>query len=162
WLRNLRDAPTWLQILLVVLVVVAFAGIGNGDGGTALLAVALLVAGVLLFRHDTRAQLAGGAGPAGPGGPGGPGGMQAAGPQAPARAPRPRSMLGRVTLAATLLAAGGAAVLDAAGLVRMDARAYLALAMTVVGLGLLAGAWIGRARWLIAVGLVLVPPLLVA
>jgi Cell wall-active antibiotics response 4TMS YvqF len=67
-----------------------------------------------------------------------------------------------VTFAVLLLAAGTAAILDAVGLVDMDVRAYLALAMTVVGVGLVAGAWIGRARWLIAIGLLLVPPLLVA
>jgi hypothetical protein len=80
----------------------------------------------------------------------------------PPRPPRPRSVLGRVTFAALLLAAGLAAVMDAVGLVEMDVRAYLALALTVVGGGLVVGAWIGRARWLIAVGLVLVPALLVA
>ena len=71
-------------------------------------------------------------------------------------------MLGRVTFAALLLAAGGAAVLDGVGLVQMGVREYLALALAVIGTGLVVGAWVGRARWLIAIGLVLVPALLVA
>jgi phage shock protein PspC (stress-responsive transcriptional regulator) len=72
---------------------------------------------------------------------------------------RPRSPLGRVTVAAALLGVGGAAALDAAGAINLDLRGYLALALTVVGAGLLVGAFLGRARGLIALGLLLLPPM---
>jgi hypothetical protein len=39
---------------------------------------------------------------------------------------------------------------------------YLALAVGIIGVGLLVGAFLGRARWLIALGIVLTPLLLVA
>jgi hypothetical protein len=39
--------------------------------------------------------------------------------------------------------------------VSISGTAYPALALTVIGVGLVAGAWVGRARWLIPVGLAL-------
>lgn len=72
--------------------------------------------------------------------------------------PQPeRSALGRLTLAAALVAVGAAALLDAAGVLALGAVDLLAIALLVVGAGLLVGTVAGRARWLIAVGLVLLP-----
>jgi len=66
---------------------------------------------------------------------------------------RESSLLGRLTLSLLLLVLGVTAALDAAGAVEPQARHYLALAVGVIGLGLLVGAWRGRARGLIWLGL---------
>jgi hypothetical protein len=77
---------------------------------------------------------------------------------APARPPKPRrerSHLGLLTFSALLVAVGVAALLDAAGTVDLSLQAGLAVALLVVGAGLIAGAWYGRSRGLIALGLLL-------
>jgi len=78
-------------------------------------------------------------------------------PPPPVRPPRPKSILGRLTVAATLIAVGGLAVLDVAGVIFPDPVHYVAVTVGVVGAGLLAGTLFGRARWLIVVGLLLMP-----
>jgi phage shock protein PspC (stress-responsive transcriptional regulator) len=195
-LRRLRDAPTWLQIGLVVLVGLLFVGGGGFDGRNIALALVLITLGYVLFRQDTRAAFPGGRPPGPPTGaraqlppaaaapspslPAPPGTAPTeppAGVQPPAggwtppppaewaAAPRParrRSVLGQVTVAAVLVATGVAALMERVGLVDMDGQRYLALALALVGLGLVAGAWWGRARWLIAVGLLLLPVLFAA
>ncbi|GIJ44763.1 hypothetical protein Val02_16490 [Virgisporangium aliadipatigenens] len=61
---------------------------------------------------------------------------------------RPRSRLGRATISLALLAVGVLAVFDVTA-VDPDPSVYPAVILTVLGLGLVAGAWVGRARWLI-------------
>lgn len=80
----------------------------------------------------------------------------------PVRPPKPRSILGRLTVAATLVAIGGLALLDVAGVLFPDPVHYLAVALGVIGGGLLIGTLFGHARWLVFVGLFLMPFLLVA
>jgi phage shock protein PspC (stress-responsive transcriptional regulator) len=75
---------------------------------------------------------------------------------------RPRSVLGRITVAAALVVAGVAALLENFGVLDLNARQGTALLLVVVGGGLLAGAWWGRALWLILPGILLVPILLMA
>jgi hypothetical protein len=60
-----------------------------------------------------------------------------------------------------LVSMGVLAVLDNIDGIAIDAdpRHYLALAVTVLGVGLLVGTFAGRARWLIIVGAILVPSL---
>jgi phage shock protein PspC (stress-responsive transcriptional regulator) len=78
-------------------------------------------------------------------------------PTAPAaRATRPRSYLGAVTWSLLLVLAGGAWLLDAAGAVDLDLGVVLALALALVGAGLVVSAWWGRSRGLIALGIPLV------
>lgn len=74
-------------------------------------------------------------------------------PSPPAEHP-PRSYLGPLTLSAVVAALGILAVNDATW-ATVPASAYLATALAVVGLGLLAGAWFGRSRGLIVLGVVL-------
>jgi len=76
-------------------------------------------------------------------------------PVAP-RAPRERSMLGRLTWSALLLLAGGAALLSTTDAVDVDAGFVIALALVLVGIALVVGTWYGRSRGLIALALVLV------
>jgi hypothetical protein len=60
-----------------------------------------------------------------------------------------------------VLALGVLGITDLAG-AAVAISAYLALPLAVIGLGLLMGAWYGRARWLIALGVLLSIALLVA
>ncbi|MGH2812959.1 MAG: LiaF domain-containing protein, partial [Actinomycetota bacterium] len=77
-------------------------------------------------------------------------------PAAPKK-PRERSQLGLFTLAAVLLATGAAALLNNIGVTSFDAGQLSALALTVLGGGLIIGAWWGRARWLILIGVLMFP-----
>src|SRR4051812_6512398 len=73
-------------------------------------------------------------------------------------APRPkreRSRLFGLTFSAMLLVAGVLAAIEASDAADISAGVVLATLLIVVGCGLLAGAWIGRSRGLIALGLVL-------
>jgi phage shock protein PspC (stress-responsive transcriptional regulator) len=70
---------------------------------------------------------------------------------------RERSRLGPITLASALLAVGGAALLNNIGLTSLTGGQLGALALIVVGAGLVVGAWWGRARWLTFIGLLLLP-----
>lgn len=75
---------------------------------------------------------------------------------------RPKSYLGRLTLGAVLLLAGLTAVLDNLGAFDASIEDYFALAVIVVGTGLVVGAWRGRSRGLILLGGLLLPFLFVA
>ncbi|MFI6822350.1 PspC domain-containing protein [Micromonospora sp. NPDC050187] len=75
-------------------------------------------------------------------------------PRPAPKRPRERSPLGPATFSLVFLACGVVAVLNLVGVVRVSASAYFAAALATIGLGLLVGAWFGRARWLIALGLV--------
>jgi phage shock protein PspC (stress-responsive transcriptional regulator) len=71
------------------------------------------------------------------------------------RTPRPRrerSKLGRLTFFAVVVVIGLMAVLDNAG-ASIAIPAYFAAALVVIALGLIVGAWFGRARGLIALAL---------
>jgi phage shock protein PspC (stress-responsive transcriptional regulator) len=78
------------------------------------------------------------------------------GPPPPPRARRPRSVLGRATLSVILVLAGLAGLIDASDAFDITLEGYLAVALVVAGLGLVVGAWWGRARGLIIVGILLV------
>ncbi len=67
---------------------------------------------------------------------------------------RTRSRLGRFTLSLGVLVLGVLAIVDVAG-ARVPFVVYGGSVLAVVGLGLLIGAWFGRARWLIPLGVVL-------
>jgi hypothetical protein len=67
-----------------------------------------------------------------------------------------------LTLGALLLATGAAIILDNLDVVEMTGGRYLALALAVIGLGLVAGAWYGRSRGLIVLGLLLAPAVFVS
>lgn len=83
-------------------------------------------------------------------------------PALPPTEPRERSILGRVTIGLILLGMGALAILDNIPTLAIDAdpRHYLALAVTILGVGLLVGSVYGKARWLILLGALLIPTLL--
>jgi phage shock protein PspC (stress-responsive transcriptional regulator) len=176
-IRRFPDAPSWLGIALLGLGVVLLAGrLGLWDTNV-LWAVLLIGLGVVLFRRDTqRATRDGGSVPPAPDETG-----AAVPPQQPAwaqptsplppvvtrpmampRAPREASPLGWLAFGVALLAVGGLAILQNLNAVHVSAVRFPALALLVLGVGLLVGAFIGRARWLILPGLLLVPIVLAA
>jgi len=69
--------------------------------------------------------------------------------------PRQRSHLTAITLSALLAVVGGAWLFDLAGLIAVDVGEMFAIALAVVGAGLVASAWFGRARGLIVSGILL-------
>ena len=83
-------------------------------------------------------------------------------PDLPPAKPRESSILGRLTIGVMLLGLGVLAVLDNIPGIPIDAepRHYMALAVTILGVGLLVGSIAGRARWLILVGVIMVPTLI--
>ncbi|MEV5763343.1 PspC domain-containing protein [Micromonospora sp. NPDC052213] len=75
-------------------------------------------------------------------------------PPKPPKRPRERSPLGAVTFSLIFLALGMVAVVDLLDVFDVGASAYFAATLATIGLGLLVGTWFGRARWLIALGVV--------
>jgi hypothetical protein len=69
--------------------------------------------------------------------------------------PKERSRLGAATFSMVFVALGVVAALDLSNTLHVGPSAYFAGALITVALGLLVGAWFGRARWLIALGIVL-------
>jgi hypothetical protein len=82
-------------------------------------------------------------------------------PPRPPAPPRERSILGRLTLGVVAIGLGVLALIDNLPGVGIEPEPYhyVALAVTILGIGLLVGAFIGRARWLILVAALLVPTL---
>lgn len=80
-------------------------------------------------------------------------------PPAPERS---QSILGRATVGLMLVTVGILWTLRLAGVLAVTAGQLLAAALLVVGLGLLVGAFVGRSRGLIWLGVVLLPLVLVA
>ncbi len=89
-------------------------------------------------------------------------GLTAPPPPPPPKPRRPPSKLGRIVFSVTLLLLGALAVIDVAGGADVPGIAYVALALGAIAVGLIIGAWFGRARWLIPIGVVLMLALGVA
>lgn len=130
-----------------------------------LFALGLLVAGGALLRWGGAREETG-AEPPPAGGPAwrGEAGLAAVlpapaftGDQAAPAPPRERSALGWLVLAAVLAAVVTLAVAGSVSGARVLPGQYLGTVLAVVGLGLVVGAWWGRARLLVPVGVLLVP-----
>jgi len=78
----------------------------------------------------------------------------------PPRPRRERSFLGRLTLGTVFIGLGIMAMLDTSDVIRPSFSHYMALAVGIVGVGLLVGSVYGRSRGLIFVGFGLVPIML--
>ena len=85
-------------------------------------------------------------------------------PVLPPPPPKPKetSYLGRITIGVVLVSLGILAILDNIPglLIEPEPRHYMALATVIIGLGLMVGGFVGRARWLILIGALMVPTLL--
>ncbi len=175
-LRRFPDAPSWVGIALLGLGVILLAGkLGLWDTNV-LWALLLIGLGVVLFRRDAQRETSSAVmSPRTSGDPAGapalprstwtqpsPLPTQAAPPAARPRAQRETSPLGWLVFGITLLAVGTAAVLQNLDVIQLPAVRFPALALLVLGAGLLVGAFVGRARWLILPGLLLVPIVLAA
>ncbi|HJR91854.1 MAG TPA: PspC domain-containing protein [Acidimicrobiia bacterium] len=184
-LDNLRTGPSWIGVALLALAAVIVLDNLTFLSGSLLWATVFIVIGVLLYRGDlmprgTTPPAANGEEgaalatssvtvPAGAGEDAGtpppipPQPYLPPAPPVPPPPPQPPSILGRLTIGVGLLALGVMAVLDnLTPLIEPQPRHYMALATVVLGLGLMVGGFAGRARWLILVGIFVIPPLLVS
>ncbi len=78
------------------------------------------------------------------------------------RPPRERSPLGWFGLGIALLVVGGAAILQNLGAIELRLVHYSAIALLILGVTMLVGAFAGRARWLVLPSIVLIPVILVS
>lgn len=148
-LRGLAWTTFAILLLIVIQAVISPGGyLSVGDGprleGPAWAALVAVGIGIwLLRRRDATPSMA--AVPA-----------VVAPPRAPA-VPRPRSPLGWYVLAATLVAVGLLAIVSQMAKVEVTPGQFFGAALTVIGIGLVVGAWWGRARILILLALLLLP-----
>lgn len=176
---NIGSGPSWIGVGLLVIGAVIFLENFTFLRGSLVWAIVLIAGGVLLYRGDiggSRApedhpQETGGEGPApavtatrsnvAPPAPPAAQRPVPSTPPPPPPPPQPPSILGRLTIGVGLLSLGVLAVIDnLTDLIDPQPRHYLALATVVLGLGLLTGAFVGRARWMILLGIFVIPPLL--
>lgn len=170
-------------IVLGILVAVSFAFIVTDAFRAVLLGAAILISGALLLNRERPGRPVPDVAPppdwptsapppawptapeAPPGGvrlpfaPHGPYASPTPPPAPPAprperKRPRERFALGGVTFSLVFLVLGVLTLLDLTGVPALGASAYFAAGLATIGLGLLVGAWFGRARWLIALGLI--------
>jgi phage shock protein PspC (stress-responsive transcriptional regulator) len=73
----------------------------------------------------------------------------------PPKPPRPPSFLGPIAISVGVVIVGVLFALDASNSIALSAQAIFAASLLTVGLALVVGTWIGRARVLIAIGAVL-------
>lgn len=146
----------WFGIGLLVLGVSLLVGqVGWWDPGV-IWGFALIAVGVILFRQDASRTQPGEEPPPPP--PPRPATAVKATSEAPAvRARRERSALGWLAAGAAFIAVGLAAVLADLDVITLEVGQYFGTALAVLGAGLVVGAWWGRARLLIIVGLLLLP-----
>jgi phage shock protein PspC (stress-responsive transcriptional regulator) len=169
------DAPAWVGVGLLMLGAVLLAaqlGLWTPNVGWAFLLIAL---GVVLYRRDAERygneRAAREVAPVTPSvwtSESGADPMVPPSPMAPTtvlrtpRPPRERSLLGWLTVGLALAAGGLLWLVREAGTADPSAKALFALPLTIVGAGLLIGAFVGRAKWTILLGLFLVPVVLLA
>ncbi len=170
--RKAREGESWIGIgLITVAIVIGISSISWIDTSLAW-AVALLVVGYLLYQgspifpaptpRPTDQMVAperSGVSPAGSAGGATtvtPGSPRAPRPPRPPRPKKPPTILGRLAVAAAFMAIGTLALVDA-GTAEIRPRHYVGALLGVIALTLIVGAWFGRARWLIVVGVLLLP-----
>ena len=149
WIRPRSTRWTPGSIALVVLAAVVLLGAFDNGRGAGVLAV-LAVVGYLVYRERTGRPLTPPYAPPATAAPLVPG----AGKQAPVnRVRREPSRLGAITLSIATLATGGLLLAGAYGADGLSSARVLAVAVLIVGAGLVVGTWWGHARWLAVVGL---------
>ena len=171
------DSPAWIGIALIAIGVLSLTSrIGEALGihlGSLAWALLLIGAGLALYRPAdrlTRARAT--TTPATPTpavavtSPMAAGTDQIPAPPSPiddrAQARRERSPLGWVVVGFALAASGIVAMLRQAGTLDWSLAQALAVPLTIIGAGLLVGTVVGRARWTILPGLLLLPVVVAA
>lgn len=169
--NQMRTTPTWIGAALLIVGVALLANVGLQWRAGVVWGLALIVVGVLLFipRENKITSAAPAGSTAAPPVPPPPPGPAATAPTLPlaAAAPPPprvreRSALGWVTVGVLFLALGIVSLLEAQDVVSLSAAQHLALVLAVLGAGLLVGTWYGRARWIVPIGIILLPFVLAA
>jgi phage shock protein PspC (stress-responsive transcriptional regulator) len=143
-------------LLVIAAIIIALSALGfifgaPGRGGAVVLAIVVVAAGALLLQRRGSFDASPAASSADPAAVTEP--IQAA----PRREPRPPSPLGWYVLGATLIAVGAMALASNAWDIAFTPGTYAGVVLGMIGLGLLVGAWFGHARFLIALGLLLLP-----
>ena len=77
--------------------------------------------------------------------------------EAPPPPDREPSWLGGLTVGVALLVSGVLVTLNVAGVTALGLGAVASIALVIVGLGLVVGTWVGRARWLVVPAILLLP-----
>ncbi len=167
--KRMLGRPGWLVALLVILAGIMILRPWTYDSyfyvpPEIFLGFAIAFAGVLLMLLRDRPD-GGGASPVAISAE--PGAAAAGAAAAPAsawprsaaipRAPRERSPLGWYVLAGALAVVAALAVADTVGGVRVVPGQYFGAGLLALGLGLVVGAWWGRARLLILLGILVLP-----
>jgi phage shock protein PspC (stress-responsive transcriptional regulator)/predicted membrane protein len=175
---RIQDSSGWVGLLFVGIGVLIVASSIDFLRGDLAVAVFLGVVGVMLYRGDlgrkedttpatageppstTRASLTDEAAPPAAPPPAPPVAIEP--PKAP-KPPREPSILGRLAVALVFIGTGVMAFFDyAVSTFDPTPRHYLGLAMGIIGMALLVGSILGRARGLIFVGILLTPALLLS
>lgn len=181
YLARLDKASSWVGIALIGLAALIILGGTGLVRGELIWAAALLLVGILLYRGDLNGALrrdtpsdqagaptdspeagdidqAAGTGPRAPVVEPPPPPPPPAAMASPTPVPvRPISYLGRFTVATVLIVVGVMALLDNTGATDPNSAHYAGAVIGIVGVGLLVGAWYGRARGLVALGIVSLP-----
>jgi phage shock protein PspC (stress-responsive transcriptional regulator) len=162
-------SPASGAVAVAIIVLVAIAAHGGARDTTLTVLLVGLITYLLLRHRDTPVPVGARADyaatgwqpppppPGGPPVPGYPAASTAPTEPLPWSAPvvRERSPLGVLTLSAALVVAGVLTAIRESGADRLSVPTILASTLAVIGLGLVAGAWWGRSRWLVVPGALL-------
>ncbi len=178
YLGRLEGASSWVGVALIGLAVLILLGATDLVRAELVWAGALVLVGVLLYRGDLDRAPRRDTAPSSDDAEAAPPAASPLGedavdarlerqavaamppphaPSRPERPPRPVSALGRITTAVILITVGIVWLLDRADVLFPDPAHYTAIILGLIGLGLLVGTWFGRARGLIALGIITLP-----
>ncbi|MCU1592573.1 MAG: PspC domain protein [Frankiales bacterium] len=163
WLHRREGRMTAKTIgLIAIVAIVVIGGLSDGHGFWAAAVLALVA--YLVYREREGRPLLPSYPPVDTAPPAAAGEAAWVAPAVPAwtspppplvRVPRERSRLGRVTLSLAAVVTGVLVWAHLAGVGGLSPARITAVALLIVGGGLVVGTWYGRGRWLIAVGLLL-------
>jgi phage shock protein PspC (stress-responsive transcriptional regulator) len=150
------DAPAWIGLALLGIGVLSLASSLGIHAGAVSWALLLIGVGFLLFRRseDIAREQTDAVEPATTSPPSLPGEPTVVLRRAHRTRPvRERSPLGWLVLGLALAASGVVAVLRNAGTIHLSLTQALAIPLTILGVGLLVGTLLGRARWTVMLGI---------
>ena len=152
-IQRLRGSRVMAALFIGVGLLV-FASFYTGFSSPVIVAIALIAAGIVLLRDDPPSAVSKSPVAADRAAEG------TAEESEPVITKRPRSPLGLYTLGSALLAIGIAAALVGGDVISIQLGQYFAIALTIIGAGLVVGAWWGWSRLLILAGVMVIPLML--